>query len=69
MKNISKMQIVKIVYTDIQGNKRIIDKEQEKYTYKDMREILNMIYINFGGQIKAYLKNKDIEIFYRKSNI
>lgn len=67
MKNISKMQIVKIVYTDIQGNKRVIDKEQEKYTYKDMREILNMIYINFGGQIKAYLKNKDIEIFYRKS--
>ena len=60
------MKIVKIKYTDMQGNHRIIDKQENKFTYKNMLEHFNMIYLNCSGQIKVYLKGGDIKIYLNK---
>ena len=38
------MKIVKIKYRDMQGTERIIDKQENKFTYKTMLENFNLIY-------------------------
>lgn len=57
------MKILKIEYTDLKGAKRIINKKECNYTYKDMTEQLNIIYLNCRGEIKAYLKNEEVKIY------
>jgi len=60
------MKIVKIKYRDMQGTERIIDKQENKFTYKTMLENFNLIYLNCSGQIKVYLKGGDIKVFLNK---
>ena len=57
------MNILKIEFTDLQGAKKVIDKKEYKFTYAEMLEQLNFIYLNCSGEIKTYLKGGEIKIY------